>query len=156
MDFSKTFKKSKKRKKLKIMNFVSNFIIVAIFFIECTGHPNTSSKLTYPEEIQNILRSGNKALPVPKNHFEERYLQIVLEKEAADSRLALERELVEKRLSFDREISNKRLNSIISLGVFGIIFAVVGLIFGLINLGAGTLYSPFISSPTSKHISKSH
>ena len=115
------------------------YILFLSFIITYNCKP-TNPKLTFSEKVKLYINGTNSILPIPTTNFEERYLQIVLDNHASNTRVINDKEIADKKLKLDKEISILNLYTTVSLVIFSVIFAVIGLVFGLINVGAGTLY----------------
>lgn len=83
-------------------------------------------KQSYIDQIDWHLKSGSAKLPLPNNPREEKYLQIIIDRDST-----------EKRLQQDKDISQKYMLTTIALVLFSVIFAVSCFLYGLIHLGAG-------------------
>ena len=118
---------------------VLKYIIFLSFIITSNSKP-TDPKLSFSERVRLYINGTNSILPIPTTNFEERYLQIVLDNHASNTRVIIDKEIADKKLKLDKEISILNLYTQLSLVIFSVIFAVIGLVFGLINVGAGTLY----------------
>ena len=118
---------------------VLKYIIFLSFIITSNSKP-TDPKLTFSEKVKLYINGTDSILPIPTTNFEERYLQIVLDNHASNTRVINDKEIADKKLKLDKDISILNLYTTVSLVIFSVIFAVIGLVFGLINVGAGTLY----------------
>ena len=87
---------------------------------------NDLKKKDYIDQIDWHLKNGSSKLPLPHSSREEKYLQIIIDRDNS-----------EKRLQQDKDISQKYILTIVSLVLFSVIFAVSCFLYGLIHLGAG-------------------